>query len=136
METYRNFINGEWVESTSSKTFDNVNPANTDDLVGVVRLSTREEARRAVESAAEAFRSWRATPAPARGRIVARAARLMEEDKENLARLLTREEGKTVSEARGELQRSINVAEFVAGESPRITGAAIASELPSNLAHA
>jgi aldehyde dehydrogenase (NAD+) len=135
METYRNFINGEWVESTSSKTFDNVNPANTDDLIGVVKLSTREEARRAVESAAEAFRAWRATPAPARGRIVARAARLMEEDKENLARLLTREEGKTVSEARGELQRSINVAEFVAGESRRMTGETIPSELPSNFAY-
>src|SRR5205085_10036557 len=135
MKTYRNFINGGWVESTSSKTFDNVNPANTDDLVGVVKLSTREEARRAVESAAEAFRSWRATPAPARGRIVARAARLMEEDKENLSRLLTREEGKPDSEARGEFQRAINVAEFVAGESRRMTGETIPSELPSNFAY-
>src|SRR5436305_8771871 len=135
METYRNFINGEWVESTSSKTFDNVNPANTDDLVGVVRLSTREEARRAVEAAAESFRAWRSTPAPARGRIVARAARLMEDDKENLARLLTREEGKTVSEARGELLRSINVAEFCAGESRRMNGETIPSELPSNFAY-
>ena len=135
METYRNFINGEWVESISSKTFENVNPANTDDCLGVVKLSTREEARRAVESAAEAFRSWRATPTPARGRIVARAARLMEDDKENLAQLLTREEGKTVSESRGELQRSINVAEFVAGESRRMTGETIPSELPSNFAY-
>src|SRR5437588_8698032 len=135
METYRNFINGEWVESISSKTFENVNPANTDDCLGVVKLSTREEARRAVESAAEAFRPWRATPAPARGRIVARAARLMEDDKENLAQLLTREEGKTVSEARGELQRSINVAEFVGGEARRITGETIPSELPSNFAY-
>jgi aldehyde dehydrogenase (NAD+) len=135
METYRNFVNGGWVESTSTNTFENVNPANTDDVIGIVKLSTREEARRAVESAAEAFRSWRATPAPARGRIVARAARLMEEDRENLARLLTREEGKSVSEARGELQRSINVAEFVAGESRRMTGETIPSELPSNFAY-
>ena len=135
METYRNFIGGAWVESASSRTFENVNPANTDDVIGVVRLSTREEARRAVEAAAEAFRAWRATPAPARGRIVARAARLMEEDRENLARLLTREEGKTVSEARGELQRSINVAEFVAGEARRMRGETIPSELPSNFAY-
>src|ERR671933_3051445 len=135
MENYRNFIGGAWVESASSRTFENVNPANTDDRLGVVKLSTREEARRAVESAAEAFRAWRATPAPARGRIVARAARLMEEDKENLARLLTREEGKTVSESRGELQRSINVAEFVAGEARRLTGETIPSELPSNFAY-
>jgi aldehyde dehydrogenase (NAD+) len=135
MDTYRNFINGEWVESASSKTVENINPANTDDVIGVVHLATREEARRAVESASEAFRAWRATPAPTRGRIVARAARLMEEDKENLARLLTREEGKTVSEARGELQRSINVAEFVAGEARRMTGETIPSELPSNFAY-
>src|SRR5919198_2122833 len=135
METYRNFIGGAWVESASSRTFENVNPANTDDVIGVVRLSTREEARRAVEAAPGAFRAWRATPAPARGRIVARAARLMEEDRENLARLLTREEGKTVSEARGELQRSINVAEFVAGEARRMRGETIQSELPSNFAY-
>src|SRR5919198_2012831 len=135
METYRNFIGGAWVESASSRTFENVNPANTDDVIGVVRLSTREEARRAVGSAAEASRAWRATPAPARGRIVARAARLMEEDKENLARLLTREEGKTLGEARGELQRSINVAEFCAGESRRMNGETIFSELPSNFVY-
>src|SRR5918912_3408508 len=120
MEAYRNYISGEWVESVSTKTVENTNPANTEDVLGVVKLTTREEARRAVEAAAEAFRSWRATPAPTRGRIVARFARLMEEDRENLARLLTREEGKTLSEARGELQRSINVAEFVAGEARRI----------------
>jgi aldehyde dehydrogenase (NAD+) len=135
METYRNFINGEWVESTSAKTVENTNPADTEDVLGVVRLSTREEAGRAVEAAAEAFRGWRATPAPARGRIVARAARLLEEEKENLARLLTREEGKTVGEARGELQRSINVAEFVSGESRRMNGETIQSELPSNFAY-
>jgi aldehyde dehydrogenase (NAD+) len=135
METYRNFIGGEWVESASEKTTDNVNPANTDKVLGRVRLSTREEARNAVETAAEAFRDWRRTPAPARGRIVARAARLLEDDKENLARTLTLEEGKTLAEARGELQRSINVAEFCAGEARRLNGETIQSELPSNFAY-
>ncbi|HEV7891835.1 MAG TPA: aldehyde dehydrogenase family protein, partial [Pyrinomonadaceae bacterium] len=135
MQTYRNFINGQWVESASQKTTDNINPADTGDILGTIRLATRDEARAAVEAAAEAFRAWRSTPAPARGRIVARAARLMEESKEDLARLLTREEGKTVSEARGELQRSINVAEFCAGESRRMNGETIPSELPSNFAY-
>jgi methylmalonic acid semialdehyde dehydrogenase len=135
METYRNFVGGEWVASASSKTTENVNPANTEDVLGLVRLSTREEARGAVESAAEAFRVWRATPAPARGRIVARFARLLEQEKENLAALLTREEGKTLSESRGELQRAINVAEFCAGESRRMNGETIPSELPSNFAY-
>jgi alpha-ketoglutaric semialdehyde dehydrogenase len=135
MAIYRNFINGEWRESSSSKTADNINPANTDDLIGTIRQATREEARRAVEAAHEAFRGWRSTPAPQRGRIVARAARLMEENKEELSQLLTREEGKTISESRGELQRSINVAEFCAGESRRMNGETIQSELPSNFAY-
>ncbi len=135
MDTYRNFVKGEWVESSSQKTTENVNPANTEDVLGVVRLSTREEARRAVEAAAEAFRGWRSTPAPTRGRIVARFARLLEENKESVAALLTREEGKTIGEARGELQRSINVADFCAGESRRMNGETIPSELPSNFAY-
>ncbi|HEX8473558.1 MAG TPA: aldehyde dehydrogenase family protein [Pyrinomonadaceae bacterium] len=135
METYRNFIDGEWLESTSSKTIDNINPANTDDVIGTIPLSTRDEARRAITSAAAAFRSWRATPAPARGRIIARAARLLEDERENMAALLTREEGKTLAESRGELQRAINVMEFCAGEARRMNGETIQSELPSNFAY-
>ena len=135
MDTYRNFINGKWVESASTRTASNINPANTDDVLGTVRQATRDEARAAVEAAANAFRGWRATPAPTRGRIVAKAARLMEENKEELAQLLTREEGKTIAESRGELQRSINVAEFCAGEARRLTGETIPSELPLNFAY-
>src|SRR5437764_13476390 len=135
METYRNFIGGKWIKSASSRTVDNNNPANSEDIIGTVRQATREEARAAVEAAAEAFRGWRMTPAPARGKIVAKAARLMEETREELARILTREEGKTISESRGELQRSINVAEFCAGESRRLNGETILSELPANFAY-
>ena len=135
MSTYQNFIAGKWVQSNSSKTVANTNPANTDDILGLVHLATRDEARQAVEAAAEAFRGWRSTPAPTRGRIVAQAARLLEEHKEELAQILTREEGKTIAESRGELQRSINVAEFCAGESRRLTGETIPSELPLNFAY-
>ncbi|HET9477809.1 MAG TPA: aldehyde dehydrogenase family protein [Pyrinomonadaceae bacterium] len=135
MATYRNFINGKWVESVSRRTASNINPADTGDVLGTVRQATREEARTAVEAAANAFRSWRATPAPARGRIVAQAARLLEENKEEIAQLLTREEGKTIAESRGELQRSINVAEFCAAEARRLTGETIPSELPLNFAY-
>ncbi|MGH9899223.1 MAG: aldehyde dehydrogenase family protein [Pyrinomonadaceae bacterium] len=135
MTVYRNFINGEWTESTSDKTVVNTNPANIKDVLGTVRLSTREETRTAVEAASEAFRAWRATPAPVRGKIVARAARLMDDHKEALSQLLTREEGKTVTESRGEVQRSINVADFCAGEARRLNGETIPSELPSNFAY-
>ncbi len=135
MDTYRNYIGGKWVESVSPNRVENRNPANTDDVLGVVRLATRDEARGAVESAAEAARGWRQTPAPARGRIVARFARLLEDNKEDLARLLTREEGKTLAESRGEIQRAANVADFCAGEARRMNGETIPSELPSNFAY-
>jgi alpha-ketoglutaric semialdehyde dehydrogenase len=135
MDTYRNYIGGQWIESNSQQTTPNVNPANTDDILGIVRQATREEAKQAVESAASAYPGWRATPAPARGRIVARAARLLEDHKEQLAQILTREEGKTIAESRGELQRSINVADFCAGEARRMTGETIPSELPANFAY-
>src|SRR5262245_14165737 len=135
MDTYKNFIAGKWVESSSSKTVKNINPANTDDVIGTNRQATREEARAAVEAAAEAFEGWRRTPAPQRGKVVAKAARLMEEARQELSEILTREEGKTIGEARGELQRSINVAEFCAGESRRMNGETIFSELPSNFVY-
>src|SRR2546425_8865692 len=135
MNTYRNFIGGKWIESTSSRIVNNINPSNTDDIIGAVRQATREEACAAVEAANAAFHAWKKTPAPARGKIVAKAARLMEEAKEELSTILTREEGKTLSESRGELQRSINVAEFCAGESRRMNGETILSELPANFAY-
>ena len=135
MNIYRNFIGGKWVESTSSRTASNLNPADTDHVLGTIKQATRVEARAAVAAAAEAFRMWRATPAPSRGRIVTMAARLMETHKEELAQLLTLEEGKTIAESRGELQRSINVAEFCGGESRRMNGETIPSELPLNFAY-
>src|SRR5437763_14692597 len=135
MDTYRNFIGGKWIESTSAKTVNNINPANTAEVIGANRQATREEARAAVDAASAAFHDWRRTPAPARGKIVAKAARLMEDVKEELATTLTREEGKTLAESRGELQRSINVAEFCAGESRRMNGETIQSELPANFAY-
>ncbi|MDQ3713420.1 MAG: aldehyde dehydrogenase family protein [Acidobacteriota bacterium] len=135
MIVYRNFINGEWVASSSDKTIQNINPANIRDAIGTVKLSTRDEARKAVEAAYNAFREWKNTPAPTRGRIVAKAARLLEDNKEDLAQILTREEGKTINESRGELSRAINVAEFCAGESRRLNGETIQSELPANFAY-
>ncbi len=100
MTIYRNFINGEWHESVSDKTASNINPANTNDHLGTIKLSTRNEARKAVEAAYDAFRNWKNTPAPTRGRIVAKAARILEDNKEDLAQILTREEGKTLAESR------------------------------------
>ncbi len=135
MTIYHNFINGEWTESASEKTVRNINPANIKDIIGTIKLSTRDEAQKAVESAYNAFKAWKNTPAPTRGRIIAKFARLLEDNKEELSKILTREEGKTLAESRGELSRSINVAEFCAGEARRLNGETIQSELPSNFAY-
>src|SRR5690349_8306093 len=94
----RNFINGRWVESRSARTVERRNPANLDELIGLAPLSTREETGEAIAAARAAFPAWRDTPAPVRGRVIARAALLMEQQKEDLARVLTREEGKALKD--------------------------------------
>jgi aldehyde dehydrogenase (NAD+) len=131
----RNFINGRWVESRSTRIFERRNPANLDEVVGTAPLSTREETREAIAAARAAFPAWRDTPAPVRGRVIARAALLMEQQKEDLARLLTREEGKALKDSLGEVQKSINIVEFMAGEARRIGGETLPSELPKNFAY-
>ena len=131
----RNFINGRWVESRSARTVERRNPANLDELIGIAPLSTREETREAIAAARAAFEAWRDTPAPVRGRVIAKAALLMEHHKEDLGRILTREEGKTLKDSLGEVQKSINILEFMAGEARRIGGETLPSELPKNFAY-
>lgn len=135
MNVYRSFVNGKWIELPTTKRVPNVNPADTRDVIGEIEMAGREEARKAVEAAFGAFREWKRTTPPARGRIVAKAARLMDDRKEELAAAITREEGKTLAESRGEITRAINVVEFCAGESRRMVGETIPSELPSNFAY-
>ncbi len=131
----RNFIGGEWVASRSARVVERRNPANFDEIVTIVPLSTAEEMRQAIEAARRAFPAWRDTPAPARGRILARAAQLMEQRKEELARLLTREEGKTLKDSLGEVIKSVRVLEFMAGEGMRLAGETMPSDLPKNFAY-
>jgi acyl-CoA reductase-like NAD-dependent aldehyde dehydrogenase len=131
----RNFINGKWVESKTGRTIERRNPANLDEVVAVVPLSTREEAREAIGAAKAAFPAWRDTPAPARGRIIAKAKLLMEQQKDELARMLTREEGKALKDSLGEVMKSVNILDYMAGEAVRITGETAPSELPKNFAY-
>jgi aldehyde dehydrogenase (NAD+) len=135
MKTYQNFIGGEWVDSTSKKRAPNINPTNADEVLGEAPLSTRAEAVAAVDVAAEAFQIWRKTPAPKRGAIVGRAAQIMSERKEEIARALSREEGKLLAEARGELQRTINIIEFCGAHGRRLTGETIPLELADNFGY-
>ncbi len=134
-QTCRNFIGGRWVESSASGTSERRNPANLDEIIGFAPLSTREETREAVAAARAAFPGWRDTPAPVRSRVLAKAALLMEQQKEDVARLMTREEGKALKDALGEVQKSINILEFMAGEGRRLGGETLPSELPKNFAY-
>jgi alpha-ketoglutaric semialdehyde dehydrogenase len=131
----RNYINGRWVESKSSKIAERRNPANTEEVLARVPLSTREEMKEAIVTAKAAFPAWRATTGPARGKILFHAKRILEQQKEDLARLLTREEGKALKDSLGEVQRTINILEFIAGEGRRLEGITLPSELPKNFTY-
>src|SRR6185295_17875858 len=98
-------------------------------------LSSAEEATRAVDAAAAAYPKWRDTPAPQRGAVLFRAMAILDKEKEDVARLLTREEGKTFKESLGEVQRSVNILEYIAAEGRRMGGRTIPSELPSNFCY-
>src|ERR1700733_8901320 len=131
----RNFINGQWVESRSKQTVERRNPANLREVTSVSPMSSRDDMREAIKAAKAAFPGWRDTPAPLRGKILARAAALMEKQKDALARTLCREEGKTLKESLVEVQRSINILEFTAGEGRRMGGHTIPSESAKNIAY-
>lgn len=134
MRTLKNFIAGQWRDSTGARVKD-LNPADVQDVVADAPASTAAEAAAACEAAARAFDGWRQTPAPVRGQILFKVQRRMEERRQELAEALTREEGKTIAESRGEIQRAINVVEFFAGEARRITGETIPSELAGNFCY-
>jgi len=108
VEVYRNLIDGEWVESDTGDTFENRNPADTDDLIGEFQRSSRADAERAVEAAAAATDDWAATPAPERGAILREAAKAVERRYDELVETLVREEGKTRTEA-GEVGRAVDI---------------------------
>jgi len=129
--TLKNFILGRWMESRSGTTVPNVNPADTNEILCHVPLSTREETRSAIAAAKNAFPKWRSTPPPVRGKLMFAAMNLMQQRIDDLAMTLTKEEGKILRESRGEVQRSINVMEFTAGEGRRMRGSTIPSELPN-----
>ncbi len=130
----RNFIAGAWVAATSGRAFESRNPADRDDLVGTFQAGGPADVAMAVRAAEAAFPAWRATPAPRRGEILLDYARLLRRDKERLARALTREMGKVIAEARGDVQEAIDIAELMAGEGRRLFGDTVPSELPDKWA--
>ncbi|MFQ5706998.1 MAG: aldehyde dehydrogenase family protein [bacterium] len=128
---YQNFINGEWVDAVSGESFENRNPANWQEVLGVFPLSSKEDVAAAVKSAREAFDAWRLTPAPVRGEIIKKVGDLMAERKEDLARNMSREMGKVLAETRGDVQEGIDTAYYAASEGRRLFGHTVPSELPN-----
>jgi alpha-ketoglutaric semialdehyde dehydrogenase len=133
---FKNFIDGEWVESASGETFENRNPADTRDLVGIFQKSNKEDVNAAVDAAKRAFAKWRLVPAPRRAEMVFRAAEILIERKEDYSRDMTREMGKVLAETRGDVQEAIDCAYYMAGEGRRLFGPTVPSELPNKFAMA
>jgi alpha-ketoglutaric semialdehyde dehydrogenase len=132
--TFRNHIGGEWVPAVEGRTSENHDPANGE-LIGYFPRSGQADVDRAAAAAKAAFDGWRRTPAPKRGEILYRVGRLLEERKEDIARTLTREMGKVLVEARGDVQEAIDMAYYMAGEGRRLFGTIVPSELPNKAAY-
>ncbi len=129
MKLFKNFIAGAWVEPTTEAYFDNVNPADTTDIIGRFPLSARADVDKAVTSAQRGFERWRKTPAPARGDVIRRAGDILVRRKEEIAELMTREMGKPLTETRGDVQEGIDTAYYAATEGRRLFGHTVPSEL-------
>src|SRR5947209_18387122 len=110
-KVFKNFIDGEWVESSTGETFENCNPADTRDLVGIFQKSGREDVNAAVDAAKRAFAKWRLVPAPRRAEVVFRAAEILIERKEDCSRALTSEMGKVLAKTPGDVQKAIDAAD-------------------------
>ncbi len=133
-EIYRNYINGRWIDAKSGGTFENRNPADRRDLVGLFPDSDREDIDAAVSAAKKAQAHWRLVPAPKRGEILYRVGEILRRRKEEIARAMTREMGKILTEARGDVQEGIDTAYYAAGEGRRLFGETTPSELPDKFA--
>jgi acyl-CoA reductase-like NAD-dependent aldehyde dehydrogenase len=127
--TFRNYVGGEWVDAASGETFESHSPA-TGELIGTFPRSGPEDVDRAVDAAKAAYERWRLVPAPKRGEIFYRFGQLLVERKEELAQLMTREMGKVIAEARGDVQEAIDISFYMAGEGRRLFGHTTPSELP------
>src|SRR6266446_6744219 len=135
-KVYKNLIDGEWVESSTGETFENRNPADTREVVGIFQKSGKEDVDAAIAAARRAFAKWRLVPAPRRAEVVYKAAEMLIERKEEYARDMTREMGKILKETRGDVQEAIDTAYYMAGEGRRMFGPTTPSELPNKFAMA
>ncbi len=132
--TYQNYIGGRWVDSNSGETFENLNPADTRDVIGRFPLSTRQDVNDAVNAAQEAFVRWRRTPAPRRAELLFRLGEILMRQKDAFAADMTREMGKVLKETGGDVQEAIDCTYYTAGEGRRLHGFTTPAEMPDKFA--
>jgi alpha-ketoglutaric semialdehyde dehydrogenase len=127
-KSHQNYIAGRWVDAASGETFESTSPANGEPI-GTFPLSGEQDVEEAVAAAKAAFEEWRLVPAPKRGEILFRFGQLLIDQKEDLAQLMSREMGKVLPEARGDVQEAIDMSFYMGGEGRRLFGQTTPSEL-------
>ncbi len=134
VKTYSNYIGGKWIQSESGEVFENINPANTEDVIGRFPLSTSDDVNAAVNAAQQSFEGWRSTPAPKRAEILFRLGEILIRNKEKFTADMTREMGKVLTEAGGDVQEAIDCTYYTAGEGRRLHGFTTPAEMPDKFA--
>lgn len=132
--TYHNYINGQWVPSSSGEWSENRNPADTRDLIGRFPQSSQDDVDEAVAAARQAFDGWRRTPAPKRAELLFKLGEILVRDKQQLTADMTREMGKVLKEAGGDVQEAIDCTYYTAGEGRRLHGFTTPAEMPNKFA--
>jgi len=134
-EAYQNYVRGEWVNPFSSRTFPDINPADKEEVVGLFPASNREDLKHAAQAAAEASPAWSGLSGPQRGAFLYKAADFIESRLEEIAQALSREEGKTLMEARGETARGVTILRYYAGDVMYAEGSVIPSANTKSLVY-
>jgi alpha-ketoglutaric semialdehyde dehydrogenase len=134
VKTYHNYIGGEWVKSSSGEWFENTNPADTTDIIGRFPRSNAEDVNNAISAAKRAARKWRLTPAPKRAELLFNLGEIIRENKDEYTRDMTREMGKVLKEAGGDVQEAIDCTYYTAGEGRRLHGFTTPAEMPNKFA--
>jgi alpha-ketoglutaric semialdehyde dehydrogenase len=131
---YQVFIDGVWQNSESGETYSRVNPADPEEILGEYQKGNAEDAKKAIEASEDAFDNWLNTPAPKRAQYILKTGELLQNQKEELSRLITREMGKTLRDSREDVQQAIDLAFYIAGEGRRLLGYTSPSERDSRFA--
>ncbi|MCP4634331.1 MAG: aldehyde dehydrogenase family protein [candidate division Zixibacteria bacterium] len=130
-KVYKNYIDGQWVESSTGQTYENRNPVDDSELIGIFQKSDAKDVDAAISAAEEAYKTWRLMPAPKRGELIFKASQKLWDRKEEISQDMTREMGKVIKETRGDTQEAIDMGFYMAGEGRRMFGDTTPSEMPN-----